>query len=294
VIIATRTGDDQALWKEAVELGAEQVVVLPEGESWLVDRLAGLTDGLAPDAPVVAVIGGRGGAGATTFAAAIAVTAARAGHRVSAVDLDPMGSGLDVTLGSDCADGLRWGDIARTRGRVPPSLLADGLLSVDGVRVLTWSPGPCEVLWPGAAGAAIDALRRVSDVVVVDLPRTPSDSVGEAICRATRVLVVVPKDTHSLSASARLVTSPVLVGAELRLVTRGPSPAGLSASEIAQVLCIPVLADIRYEQSLGRNLEMGLAPGDGRRSPLGRAGRMVLTEVGVGSGSATGDRGRAA
>ena len=291
VVIASRSGDDHSLWRDAVELGAEQVVLLPEGESWLVDRLSGLTDGLTPDAPVIAVIGGRGGAGASTVAAAIAVTAARSGCATSAVDLDPMGPGLDVTLGSDGSEGLRWGDIARTRGRVPPSLLADGLPCVDGVRVLTWSPGPCEVLWPGAAGAAIDALRRVSDVVVVDLPRLLSDSVGEAICRASRVIVVVTKDTYSLSASARVVTSPVLVGAELRLLTRGPSPAGLSAADISEVLCIPVLADIRHEQSLSRNLEMGLPPGGGRRSPLGRAGRIVLADVGVELGGRVGSGG---
>lgn len=285
VVIATRDAQDPTIWQRAVELGAEQVVVLPDGESWLVERLSGLADGESPEAPVVAVIGGRGGAGASTMAGAIARCAFRAGSRVSAVDLDPLGPGLDVTLGADIADGLRWGDVARTKGRVPSSLLADGLTTVAGVRVLTWSPGICESLWPGAAGAAIDALRRVSDLVVIDLPRIPSDSVGEAICRAARVLVVVPKDVRSLAAAARVVTSPVLDGAELRLITRGPAPGGLSAADVGEVLGIPVLADMRYEQTLDRNLEIGMAPGDSGRSPLSRASRIVLADLGVTSES---------
>ncbi|NED74008.1 septum formation initiator, partial [Streptomyces sp. SID9944] len=77
VVLVGRDQDDSGIWRRAVEIGADHVLVLPDGEQWLVDRIADVAEGVGRPALTVGVIGGRGGAGASTLACALAVTAAR-------------------------------------------------------------------------------------------------------------------------------------------------------------------------------------------------------------------------
>ncbi|MYQ49595.1 septum formation initiator, partial [Streptomyces sp. SID4985] len=118
VVLVGRDQDDPDVWKRAVEIGADHVLMLPDGEQWLVDRIADVAEGVGRPALTVGVIGGRGGAGASTLACALAVTSAREGVRTLLVDADPLGGGLDVLLGGESAEGLRWPAFAASRGRV--------------------------------------------------------------------------------------------------------------------------------------------------------------------------------
>jgi secretion/DNA translocation related CpaE-like protein len=75
VIVCTNAEPDA--WRCAVAVGAQQVAVLPDAEAWLVSALADVVDAPAqPGGRVLAVLGGRGGAGASVFAAAVAVAVA--------------------------------------------------------------------------------------------------------------------------------------------------------------------------------------------------------------------------
>ena len=116
VLVSRRpTADD---WQSAVALGAEHVVSLPDGERWLIDRIADTGEGVPRDGAVVAVVGAGGGAGASTFAATLAVAAASRSLRVLLVDGDRSGGGLDVLLGMEDATGIRWPDLVEARGRL--------------------------------------------------------------------------------------------------------------------------------------------------------------------------------
>lgn len=97
--------DDPEVWVRAVQLGAEHVLFLPDAEAWLLDRIADAAEGVGPPALTVAVLGGRGGAGASTLACALAVTAARSGRRTMLIDGDPSGdpTGSPVSLGAGFA-----------------------------------------------------------------------------------------------------------------------------------------------------------------------------------------------
>ena len=97
--------------------------MLPDDELWLVNVLTEAAEGPQQAGPVLAVVGGRGGAGASVFAAAVAVAAVRDGERALLVDCDPLGGGLDLLLAAEDVAGLRWADIsvgrrAGARGRV--------------------------------------------------------------------------------------------------------------------------------------------------------------------------------
>src|SRR5438105_3711570 len=119
VVLVGRDLDDAGVWRRAVDVGAEHVVVLPDGESWLVDRFAEASTG-GSRGTMIAVVGGRGGAGATVTATALAITGLRLGHRTLLVDGDPLGGGIDLVVGVESDAGLRWGDLDGVRGRVTP------------------------------------------------------------------------------------------------------------------------------------------------------------------------------
>ena len=79
VLIATMNPPGADIWAAAVAIGVEQVLELPAGQTCLVDRITDAAGGSGPLGILIAVIGGCGGAGASTLAAALAVSAARTG-----------------------------------------------------------------------------------------------------------------------------------------------------------------------------------------------------------------------
>jgi hypothetical protein len=107
--------------------------VLPAAERWLVDALAAAADPGAERAVTVCVIGGRGGAGASTLCAGLGLTGMRRGLRTLLVDADPLGGGLDLALGRERSPGARWPELANLRGRLSSAALRESLPSLDGV-----------------------------------------------------------------------------------------------------------------------------------------------------------------
>src|SRR5579875_2141374 len=89
-------------------------------------------------AGVVAVLGGSGGVGASTFAAALATAAGRA----VLVDCDPLGGGIDVLLGVEAVPGARWSGLRVNGGRLDPHALDEGLPRWRDVRVLAADAPP--------------------------------------------------------------------------------------------------------------------------------------------------------
>src|SRR3982750_4108062 len=77
VLVGRHAGAQPPDWPVAEALGVDHVNTLPVGEGWLRDRL--VAAGAERFGHVIAVLGGRGGAGATVLAAGLAVTAARHG-----------------------------------------------------------------------------------------------------------------------------------------------------------------------------------------------------------------------
>jgi len=72
VVLVARGVPPPALFERGVAVGAERVVGLPAAEPWLAGAFADAVEGPADDSGrILAVVGGRGGAGASTFAAAV-------------------------------------------------------------------------------------------------------------------------------------------------------------------------------------------------------------------------------
>jgi secretion/DNA translocation related CpaE-like protein len=234
----------------------------------------------------VAVLGGRGGAGASTLACALAVTAAREGMRAVLIDGDPLGGGLDVLLGGEAAAGLRWPDLAGSRGRVNAVELERSLPRLHALSALSWDRGDALTIPPEAMRTVLGAARRRGGVVVLDLPRRIDDSAGEALDQTDLGLLVIPAELRAMAASGRVAAAARMRLADLRAVVRGPAPSGMDGAEIARGLRLPLAGELAAEPGLVADLERGRPPGLRARGPLGRFCSAFLTEALAGSGSA--------
>ncbi|WP_370067168.1 septum site-determining protein Ssd [Streptacidiphilus sp. MAP5-3] len=295
VVLVGSDLDDGGVWQKAVSLGAEQVVFLPDCEPWLLDRVADAAEGAGAPALTVAVLGGRGGAGASTLACALAVTAAREGRRTVLVDVDPLGGGLDVLLGGEEAVGLRWPDLAASRGRVNAVELEQSLPRVHRLAALSWDRGDRLTIPVEAVRTVLGAARRRGGVVVLDLPRRIDAAAAEALEQADLGLLVVPGELRAMAASSRVAASVGMRLSDLRAVVRGPSPSGMTGEEVARGLRLPLAGELGPEPGLTADLECGRPPGARPKGPLGRFCTAFLTEAlagaGLGSGRADSARG---
>lgn len=278
-VVVVATGDPPpSTWQQALAVGAEHVAVLPEAEAWLLDRLLDAASGRRR-ARVIGVIGGRGGAGASTLAVALAVTAARDRMRPMLIDLDSLGGGVDLVLGGELESGLRWEDLAAVRGRLQPGLLDAGLPRACGVGFLTFDRVGEFRAGVEAVEAVLDAAGRESSLVVIDLPRQVDDLTRAALRHTGEVLLVVPAEVRAGAAAGRLVAAIEPLCRQVRLVVRGPAPTGLTPQAVADALALPLAADLRAEPGLAGALDQGLAPPVRPRGPLGLLCRRLLSET---------------
>ncbi|MEU7973641.1 septum site-determining protein Ssd [Micromonospora sp. NPDC049089] len=281
LVLLGRAGQLDPGWQTAELIGAEHVATLPAAEPWLVDRFAEHH----PDRPagvgarVVAVLGGRGGAGASVFAGGLAVTAARARLRTLLVDADPLGGGLDLVLGWEQLEGLRWPSLTSADGRVDAPALVQALPSRGDLVVLSWDRGEMLPLPVTAMAATVDAARRGRDFVVIDLPRQLDDAAVVALQAADQAFIVVPAELRATAAATRVVAAAAPHCAALSVVVRGPAPGRLRASEVARALGLPLAGTLRPEPELCRRLERGEAPAAGGKGPLAVLCQRIVTDL---------------
>lgn len=249
-------------------------LVLPDTAEELLTRIRAVS--VSRRARIIGVVGARGGAGASSFAAVLARTCADAGLSAALVDLDLDHGGIEVLIGAEHEPGLRWADLGGEEGGFAPEELSAGLPVWRGVRVLS---GDLRSVGLGPSEETLTALGDVHDVVVLDLPRVAARAGGPAARWCDVVLVVAVCDVQSAAGVQALSRS--LSGLDLRLVVRGPAPGGLHPQDLADSGGLPLLHPMPPERSLAAALERGVAPGDHRRGPLVRAARQTLEALGL-------------
>ncbi|SNY70910.1 septum site-determining protein Ssd [Paractinoplanes atraurantiacus] len=257
--------------------GAEHIIELPTAEAWVVDRFAEQRD--QPVGRVVAVIGGRGGAGASILSSGLAVTAAGAGHRTLLIDGDPLGGGLDLLLGWEHEDGLRWSSLAETEGRVDPPALIRALPHRGDLVLLSFARNESPPVPAPAMAATIDAARRARDVIVADLPRRLDDAGVLALESADRALLIVPAEVRAVAAATRVAQMVLTHRDELSVVVRGPAPGRLKPRDVASSLKLPLAGALRPEPAMCQALERGIAPGETGRGELAELCRRLVGEL---------------
>jgi secretion/DNA translocation related CpaE-like protein len=279
VHVVARGPVDDGVFRSALAAGAADVVELPAADSWLVELLTDAADGTARPARTVGVIAGSGGAGATTFACALAQTAAREGPAVL-LDLDPLGPGVDRVVGLDAVAGVRWDALAESRGRLASRSLRAALPAGDGLAVLTWAMGSPVRLDVRLVREVLSAAQRGNDLVVVDLPRAVDDVTAEVVTRCDLVVVVADPTVPGVASAGRVVASLRPLNGRVGLVVR-ESGSAVPAHDVATALGLPLLAEMRRQRRLGEHVDLGLGPVHSSRSPLARAARSTIEALPV-------------
>jgi secretion/DNA translocation related CpaE-like protein len=272
VQVATWSPAPPGTFRDALLLGAEGVVELPLGAELVAELLTDLGDVGRPEGVVVGVLGGSGGAGATTLACALGQVAGIK-RPALVVDLDPWGPGCDRVLALEATPGVRWDSVATASGRLSGRSLREAVPRRDDVGVLGWPATPCP-LDPAAVREALSAARRGHDIVVVDLPRS-GEVVAETVARCGLVVVVVVPTVTGVTAAARRVAALPDTG-RVGLVVRG---RGADPDRVGTLVGAPVLTVMAHQRGLAEGLELGLGPVRSRRGPLACAARELLSCV---------------
>ena len=275
ILVATGEPEDR-FWRAALELRAEQVVLLPQAEQVLLDRLTRLTDRSDCRPLVIGVIGGCGGAGASVLAGALA-RAAVPFARSLLIEIDRWGSGVDLLFGAEDEPGLRWPDLVSARGRLLPGSVLGAVPVVDGLHVLSWDRSPTLIDLPAAAAASVltTAMQEFA-IVVLDLPRW-LDAGAVAVTRVVSFgLLIVPAEVRAAAAARRVAAGLREHLSDVRVVVRGPAASGLRPETIAAALDLPLAGRLRPEPGLREALDRGEPPGLRPRGPLSRLCRQLL------------------
>lgn len=221
------------------------------------------------------MVGARGGAGATTFAALLAAAVAR---RTATVLVDLVGgAGLDVTLGMEAVPGPRWPDLTGAGDVAGDHLLAalprwGRVAVVSADRARPGLPPPDDVL---------DRLREAAGAVLLDLP--PCDVLaGRApVGRADLVVVVAGRDVTSVGGAVALRTALGPAAARTGLMASDARRGTLGLAELEQATGLPLLGRVPYDRSLARSAEQGVPRA--RRPTARTVTRLAETVLDVGS-----------
>lgn len=260
--------DATELARWSMVLGAT-ISVIPHGSALLTDAFLAVTDS---DTPVVALVGGAGGVGTSTVAVGLAQVS---GRPSLVIDADSDGGGLDLVVGLEVESGWRWPELARARGHLGE--LRGHLPRLDDLEVLAVSRD-AQAVAPTAEAlpAVLDAARRSHDLVVIDAGRARCPLGMSAVQLADVVLVVTRLDVRA-AAAARARTEHLNSdrGRVAGLVLREAPGAGLSASEVADALGVPVWAQFPHDRGI---LAAGLRGGPPNRA-AGRRWRKACLQL---------------
>lgn len=273
-VLLGKASESDGLWRLAAALGAERVAVLPEAAAWLAEHLS-MSGSPDPGGAVMGIIGGSGGAGATTTA--IWLAQAAAGHGVSTVliDGDRWGGGLELAVTADEIPGLRWPDFAETRGSIDPSQFRDSLPMAGGFAYLSW-PGTRESVQIPAAdavAAVVDAARRSFELILVDIGRS-GEGLGTLAWDCDRILLLTMAHLKSAVAAARVLNE--LPPVDAGLLVRGTGTTSVDAPLIAETLGLPLLGVLPEMRGVAAGTELGRLLELGRRKPVRRFASSVL------------------
>lgn len=235
LVVTSQTEVPRALWERALAAGARAVLALPDGSEELLSQLTELARPRAAST-VIAVAGGCGGAGTSSFAARLAA-AARPSGPVVLIDADPLGGGLDLLVEGTEAEGISWED-ATGLGPDDGAALREGLPRIDEIALLGSRAqlGP----EPPALSRVLSALTPLGGTVVVDLADALVPVAAE---HADHLLLVVPASDHAVRAAARRLRTWRLPDAITQVVVRRRGP--LTPAEVADDLALPLAASFR-------------------------------------------------
>ena len=210
-VIAVGNRNEIGLYRDLVHAGVADYIVKPLTAELLSRSIAMVSNPAAAGASqkvgkVVAVLGARGGVGATTVAVSLAWHLAnRAGRRVAFVDLDLQTGDSSLMLDVKATSALR--EALENSSRID-NLYLERVMVPHGERLFVLNaeePMNEEVHFtPDAVEKLITALQADFHYVVVDVPRRPSLANKRALELASQRVIVADETIRSAREIVRL------------------------------------------------------------------------------------------
>jgi pilus assembly protein CpaE len=247
-VVVLCEGSPNGFVRRVFEAGADDLVSLPESPGNVLFALqkalarkqgAALATGVAL-APMVCVLGPKGGTGKTLTACNLAVSLATSGHRVALVDLDLQFGDIGLALG--LAPQQTIYDLAKSGGSVDAEKVESFLVPhSSGLRVLMAPTRPDQ-----AGGITVEflrdvyaALRSAHDFVVVDTPPGFTPEVIASIDSSSHVCMVGMLDSLSLKNTKLGLETLELMGYDpdriLLLLNRADTRVGIAHDEVLTI-----------------------------------------------------------
>ncbi len=209
---------------------------------------------------VLAVIGGRGGVGASGLAINLGVYLAQLGRRVLLIDADPMGAQLHTLLGLELPDLPNSDEDPDDLEIEPRQTPVPGLLLLpQGYRIGSTLP-----IRPGRKPRWARRLRQLDvDYVLLDLGAGTAPSTLDLLLSADQAVCVTTPEPPSIEASYRLLRALFLRSLrrslvedrfKMRLVERAQAELGALPSPVQLVRTIA-----RYDSAVGARAAAELA-----------------------------------
>jgi pilus assembly protein CpaE len=246
-VVVMTEGSPNGFLRQAFEAGADDVVTLPQPPgaiTFTLEKVIARRKGLAAPgqaAPLISILGPKGGTGKTLVATNLAVALAQRDMNVALIDLD-----------------LQFGDVGLALGLSPERTLYDLMKAgppfdhdkveahmmrhSSGVRVLIAPTRPDQ-----ASAISIDylrdiyaALRTIADAVIVDTPPGFTPEVIATIDASTEICMVGMLDSLSLKNTKLGLETLDLMGYDTERVSlvlnRADSRVGITPDDVSTIV----------------------------------------------------------
>ena len=231
---------------------------------------------------VIAVVGTRGGCGATSLAVGLAVAAVDAGSRAVLIDADRQAAPLNQALGLARDRRPAWADFAELREVLPPDELPRQLATGGGTSALTGPWGQTRDR-AAARGHMLSSCALSFDVTVVDLPRYELHHME--LPAQTQVLPLFTLQSDSILAGTALMQGRPRARYEGQVITvpmavvldHGPVPWHSARRVIRNALDTELIHRLKPERSINGAADFGDLQRVVRRGAIGRMCRMLLS-----------------
>src|SRR5919198_2020441 len=270
-IVALAEDAENGLVRRIFEAGADDVIVLPESPERVAFTLqkaiarrqgAAVASGVAL-APMVCILGPKGGTGKTLTACNLTVALAGMGKKVALVDLDLQFGDVGLSLGLSPERTIY--DLAKSGGSLDVEKLESYMTShPSGVRVLMAPTRPDQ-----ASFVTVDLLRDVYttlrshyDFVIVDTPPGFTPEVIASIDSSSHVCMVGMLDSLSLKNTKLGLETLELMGYDSGRVSvvlnRADTRIGISREDVAAIVGRPPNVMVPSDREIPRALTEGV------------------------------------
>jgi pilus assembly protein CpaE len=291
IVVLAQDSPDGFL-RRVFEVGADDAVRLPESpeqvsfvlQKVLVRKGAAGTMKEHGNAPMICVLGPKGGTGKTVTTSNLAVALAQTGKSVSAVDLDLQFGDLALAMG--VRPDTTMSDLVQSGGSLDAGKLdAYVMPHPSGVRVLVapTRPDQASSVSPEFLREVYPLLRATSDYVVLDSSPGFEPEVISAIDSSSYVCMVGTLDTLSLKNTRLGLETLELMGYDpdriVVVLNRADSRVGIDDEDVLAVVGrrpdIRIPSDIEVTRAVNEGRPIVLAKPD---SPAAKAYRALAEE----------------